>query len=480
MRVCRREWDKPAWPGVVLAGLLVAGLALSQPVAAYNGGHHWDLTRDALRAEEFGMTAVRIAQVENFFTDYFDSSPTSTVHDDMVKLHFTGWDNTGELRNYWGRLCINMKQATEAARAADKPLRMLALLGLSLHVVQDFYGHSTWADSHPRKPDGSFDTDTWFGGALPEGAAALSSANHAVMNKDYYGRPYWEPSYVSAYVASREWIRAVARWAKADTSPAFWHKVRMYSVSGDGMDDLNYDCEAAYRLSEWLSTSAYDGVWKSPGSGSLADFVAFAAGWTAAHDSVYVQQIKDAKVHKLLSDGLRGDAAPPGTPPAVDPMKLSLRAVIVRTLQVQGAGGLDTPGDPDLFARVWINGGLPFTESMQLGKTSFAPPWESVGFVEASETAVPVKYAVWDEDGGLAGDDDPVDIKPTSGYDLNLQFNPGTQACSGDVTGVHNTEATAVTMKGTGGDWGSVKFYVASAPVVKRVLVRPPALRVAD
>ena len=55
--------------------LLVAALAwtaLACPAAAFDTGHHFDLTRSALAAEGFSRAATRHVQVGNWVTDYLN------------------------------------------------------------------------------------------------------------------------------------------------------------------------------------------------------------------------------------------------------------------------------------------------------------------------------------------------------------------------------------------------------------------------
>jgi len=110
---------------------------------------------------------------------------------------------------------------------------------------------------------------------------------------------------------------------------------------------------------------------------------------------------------------------------------------------------IDPGGRADFFARITI-AGQTFVEAMQLDRSDVSPAWTTIKFVPSSAAAsVPIRYELWDEDGGVAGDDDHCDINPGRGArDLNFSFSVGTHGCAGDVTGVHDSPVTAVVSAG--------------------------------
>ena len=91
--------------------------ALSKPAQAFDTGHHFDLTREAMQDQGFGNTAIEVAQLENWLTDYYSSSPTSSIiptssiKSEVAKLHFDNLLNTQQARNYWGHFTINTRNA---------------------------------------------------------------------------------------------------------------------------------------------------------------------------------------------------------------------------------------------------------------------------------------------------------------------------------------------------------------------------------
>ena len=70
-----------------LVGLIVLFFSLSGFGYAFDTGPHFDLTGSVLTERGFGETAIKIAQVENWLTDYYSASPTSRggARDDLEK-----------------------------------------------------------------------------------------------------------------------------------------------------------------------------------------------------------------------------------------------------------------------------------------------------------------------------------------------------------------------------------------------------------
>ena len=117
----------------------------------------------------------------------------------------------------------------------------MAVLGISLHAVQDFYAHSNWVEDPVAENGrggpgvsslGYGETPTWFD--VPPEVRRQLVGNRAVytgvkgiprghgnwqsnknknlrggLNKDWPGRPKYQEAYVTAYFATRQWIRAV-------------------------------------------------------------------------------------------------------------------------------------------------------------------------------------------------------------------------------------------------------------------------------
>lgn len=467
---------------VALIALAVG--AVSRPAQAFDTGHHFDLTREAMQDQGFGNTAIEVAQLENWLTDYYSSSPTSSIKSEVGLLHFDNLLNTQQVSNYWGHFTINTRNAVQQATRDRDALKLLTIMGVSLHAVQDFYTHSNWVELRGYSPS-LYQTASWFDappsssqnvftgvassfpGTPPPGHPKHGGYDDG-LNKDQYGKPLWDQSYVYAFSASREWVNAIQTWV-SEVDPSFWSTVRSFNVTGGARSKLNDDLEALYRISEWVKDGSENGHWKGRGSGSRSEFLAFAAAWVAKPDGRFVSEFKDKKTYRLLSDGLTGNTPPTTVVPVVPKLATNHRAVIVRTLKVAekaDVGTFETKIDPlgkaDFFARITV-AGQTFTEAMQLDRSSVTPAWTTIKFVPNSLAQVPIRYQLWDEDGVGRGDDDHVDINPRTGTrDLNLTFVVNNHNLSGDVTGIYDTQVNPLNIAGakSDGDRGVLQFYV--------------------
>ncbi len=453
------------------------------PAFAHDTGHHADLTREALAADGFGETAIRVVQVQNWLTDYYSNSPTapSSLKAGLEELHCDNLFTTQAIQNYHGRFLVNARDAVRQATADHNALALLTLLGVSLHTMQDFYSHSNWVETHPPGPDGAFRTDTiftnpprpgdppLFTGAYPNlrpGATMLHGDYVSGLNKDSYVRPRWAEGYVFAYAVSRQWVNAVRTWSQ-EVDRNFWRTIQTFGDPGG----LAGDFDAAFRISEWVALNGANGHWKGFGSGSLAEFLAFELRWTTSPDSAMVREFKSNLTPLLLSQHLTGDTPPTTTPPTVAGLPLNVRAVLLRTLRVREAPvglfelKIDPGGKADFFAEIQI-AGQTFIEATQIDRSDVRPFWTTIKFVPTTTRSVAVRYRLWDEDGALRGDDDLCDIRTGRGSDLNFNMNLATRMCSGDVAGIRDREARAFQATGTGGaNRAIVNFFITTRNV---------------
>lgn len=489
-------------PALASLALLVSLLALPARALAFDTGHHADLTYNALHDMGFGADAIKVAQVENWLTDWYSSPQTPRgFRADFEKLHCDCLFSTGQARAYWDRLSANAKSAVQRAARNDDPVMFLAILGVSLHAVQDFYTHSNWVETHPASGT-AYRADTWFSAPPPAGMEvytgwysnelypnkpAEARAEHGDythgLNHDSYIRPRWDEAYVFAYAASMEWTFAASKWAN-EANAGFFAKCRAYSPAGADLNALDKDLEASFRISEWIQVPGKaDGHWKGSGSGSAGDFVT-ALKWAVAPDSLFVNAVKTKRYHLLLSAGLYGAAPASSAVPVVEPCRLNKIAVIVRTTHVAEKNDvgaferrIDPLGKADFYARITISKGdankQTFVEAMQLDKSEVSPSWTSIRFVDArllqsGAPTVHVHYELWDEDGGLNGSDDHCDVNPASGKrDLDFDFDLRTHQCSGDVSGIHDSADTAVLSSGRKPDSNRavVTLWITARPV---------------
>ena len=92
---------------------------------------------------------------------------------------------------------------------------------------------------------------------------------------------------------------------------------------------------------------------------------------------------------------------------------------------------------PDFYAEIWINKN--YHKTAVFSDSDGTPKWTFSAIVN-SPTA-DVKIRLWDDDGGLEGKDDHVDINPMKGEkDLNLSFNTQSGSLVNNHYGVVGSE----------------------------------------
>ncbi|MGC4042444.1 MAG: hypothetical protein QM758_01415 [Armatimonas sp.] len=449
--------------GAFLAVLGV--LSATSGAHAFDTGHHYDLTREALK--ELGMSedAIQVAQVENWLVDYYSNNPTrKDLEADLSKLHFDNLNTTTKVRNYWGRLTVNTKKAVEDAAKAKNPMQVVALTGMSLHAVQDFYTHSNWVETHSTFSD-AYSTRTWFDvpppltatklvtGTYPNSSPVLSTnhGNYSVgMNHDSYCRPRWDEAYVYAYSASVQWVSAIEKWVSA-VDPAVWAQAKKLSLGTINSAMLKLDRVAAYKVSEWVASDGNDGHWKGKGSGSKAEWYDFTVAWASGIDSIFVEHFKNDKWHQALTNNLHGNT-PPATPvPSMPSRPLNKMAVRVRTSSIEELpvglleAKMDMAGTPDFLGQVTIDGQV-FVEAMQINKSTIAPFWWSIKFVDAGRNKIDIVYDLFDEDSKIS---EVCDINPTVGKKkLEFSLSLFSDTVSGDISGSAGKRLTSEGVKG--------------------------------
>lgn len=486
-------------PLLAIATLLVL-LCGSRTAHAFDTGPHFDVTRAAFQDEGFssGSPAVGIAQLSNWLVDYYSSRPAmgdtelARMAGDLAHLHFDSLVSVAQIRNTWSRLALNTQRAVQAAArdvaaapsAAERQRRLIhlaMLIGASLHPVQDFYSHSNWVEIYPMQ-GGVYGTRTWFdtpapsaslhtglvghGNALhPSGNARRDHGDYdSGMNHDSYTRPGWAQAYVYAYSASRQWLAAIRQWVE-QVDPAVWRDLVAIRLSSDDLGRLGADLALAYQLSLWVDSSGKDGAWKGRGSGDGSSFKLALGVWMAMGEDVFLQRFRGAAAYRPLVIDMDKKDTDPGFTPIMPTVTLARRAVEVRTLRAAMTGGSpDSPGltdAGDLFAVVTI-AGQPYTEATQQGRNEIRPAWLSIGFVPETAGTVPIRYQLWDEDGGMAGANDPIDVNPARGrVAADFQLDLRTHVLSGSLTGVHDSEQRAATLRGGGdADPAVVTLYV--------------------
>lgn len=401
-------------PIVWLAGVTAA--------AAYDTGPHADLTRDALMAEGFSPSAADVGMVENWFVDYYtnpDKNPYSghaswtigltrlglpreswpdywveaarRLHFDAERrtLPMPNLSRTAGVEQEWQRLMFITRKWAQSVGRREDPYLLMAVVGMSLHAVQDFYTHSNWVEDPAGKYGlggpgvaslGYGDHPTWFD--IPPQVRATLTEDKAVytgvvgvprqhshwredlnrnldhgLNKDWPGRPKYEESYVTAYFASRQWIRAVRTWL--GNEPLWQRAMALPATSA-----LRHDVEGATEISR------FSGHWQGGGEPCLRYFGSCGArnGKAGSLSSLKLAidefhlggPTRYRRAFNTMIGAYREypDPPPQGMPdlPTTRTDQLLTRFVKLEILNYAGLGLGDPVGEADIYANTRIAG----------------------------------------------------------------------------------------------------------------------------
>jgi hypothetical protein len=271
------------WWSVPALAVIVAS-----PALAFDTGPHFDLTEDVLRAEGFSDNAIQTAQAANFLIDFHEFmrkdmfkkvldpvcraeiDPVLKIGDELQ--HFDDIQNTADVAKRWDAM-IASTQATAADRKkeSDYAFVMVALLGASLHNVQDFYAHSNWVELINKGTLVPYGTHpTWLSvdrktrEALEVYTADTPSRKHGdwngpppTLNKDWSGRLNHFDAYRCAWFATRQWVRLFRTFVDAST----WTRMQNLPRAGTPWAfDPDKDWDAARKI------SFYGGHWNGNGA----------------------------------------------------------------------------------------------------------------------------------------------------------------------------------------------------------------------
>ena len=415
----------PIW----IAGLLAAIVAAA-PARAYDTGPHFDMTRDALAAEGFGEKAIQIAQVTNWMIDFYENAETNPFsgHTGTLKILVGGaifnrehWDNnvvksadrshfdqteggfplTANVSAEWLRLQRTVGRLAREARDKNDPQMLDALIGMSLHQVEDFYTHTTWVEPGGTDPlrrgpgweaQGWGRTPTWFdipaavrdaedlysagskgrrrdhGGWNADGNKALTFS----MAKDWPGRPLYTEAHIASYFAARQWVQALRAWVADD---AFWNRAMSFR---NAPGSLNHDQKGATNI------SLASGHWQGQGEACNPSLSTLSCGKRVGPGGNLIDlrgAVKDyftqqRSRYRLLFERLIVPMAAPDTTDPVFPvassqtMQAQTRFAKLQVTKVGQIDDLDTPGSADFFARAKI-AGQPFLSAVIHNEDSF-------------------------------------------------------------------------------------------------------------
>jgi hypothetical protein len=425
---------------------VVASLcAVTSPARAFDTQPHFDITRDALTAEGFGLPAASIAGVNNWFVDYYtnpDRNPHSghasfllgwtrlgLAHEDWPNFYIEGarrmhfdyeqraadmpnLSNTAGIEREWDRLQFRARRLLGIYGRSNDPLGVLSTIGSSLHAVQDFYAHSNWVeDLRPGAPGlggpgiaslGYGSNPTFFDippdvrrtvlvgdrnvytgvRGIPRGHGHWRSdflprfppgrpTSEEALNKDWSGRPKYQEAYLTAYFASRQWVRAMRTWL--GNEPLWNRAMSMAQTSA-----LAHDITGAEEISQ------YSGHWQGGGepcvrfincsarsgkAGSLSSLTAalrdFHAGPTSRYRRAFNQMIGEW--------ALFGEIPDLADPPSSRAIQALTRFAKLEVLDYRAIGLGDPVGDAEVYANVRLRG-LPSTSTIIDSADSFSFP----------------------------------------------------------------------------------------------------------
>jgi hypothetical protein len=397
----------------MLATILV-GLTLAPAAMSYDTGPHFDITRDALTSEGFSDTAVKIAQSTNWMIDFYEnakenpfSGHTGTFRiivggalfnrehwDDAVvqaadRSHFDqtegGFATTEAVSAEWDRLQRNVGIIAREARDKNQPETLLAIIGMSLHQVQDFYSHTNWVEPTGTavaggpgwEAKGMGGTPTWFdipkavrdaediysagsfrrvrdhGSWKADGNITLGSS----MAKDWPGRPLYTQAHTASYFASRQWVQGLKAYVADD---AFWNRAIAFN---NPPGSLKHDQSGATNISlasgHWQGQGevckpslAFDCGKRSGPGGNLVDLRGAIKDYFSQQRSRY-RLLFERLIVRMAAPNLVDPVFPVTSS---QPMQRTTRLARLEITRVAQIDNLDVPGDADFFARAQIAG----------------------------------------------------------------------------------------------------------------------------
>ena len=539
-----------ALPTTVLVAAAV--LANAAPASAYDTGPHFEITDDAMQAEGFNADAVGVAKANNWFVDFYeqaDSNPfsghggflkrllagaivTEGWPDDLIdaaqRSHFDSSTSTlfstVGVTAEWDRLRRATFTLAREARDADDRAALLAVLGIGLHQLQDFYTHTNWVEAGNvlggEGPDwqarGFGSTPTWFDvpADVRDGVSVYTANTQGhprqhgswntdrnrnlvtAMNKDWPGRPLYLQAAISSYFASRQWIQAVRSWVGDD---AFWRRAQRYRAN---QRHLDHDLDGAYKI------SLYSGHWQGQGEplggergpgGSLISLRQAVKHYF--QPTFNVGNLRGRSEYRRRFEGLirrmadRNPAGEIAPVPSSQDLQRAMRIVVLRVLDLRGRGlGDPGPDDADMYASVRI-AGQPMTSAVIHGhdRYSFPNPNEPFTWIKAvpavpdeGEPVESVEVEIKTGDVRFAGTDDDVFLRlgPGLRFNLDKRLYNDFERDDRDTYSVPIDDAVRRGMRvgdirevtiekardGLGGGWrlGGVKLFVNGRPLYSK------------
>lgn len=459
-------------------------VALAPRALAFDTGPHFDITEDVLRSEAFMPQAIKTSQCANFMVDFYEfiakvPAMSQKCRTDVESVlvygdaqHFDDLDSTSQVARKWDAMLYNTRRHAEARAKMNPPdvLGLLALLGMSLHNVQDFYAHSNWVEGSPTGPalgKGALaaygDHPTWLSMSrkdrealdiytnLDRGGKKRSHGNWDspadALNKDWAGRPHHEDAYVCAWFATRQWVRLFRGWVNDEK---VWNQMQEYGAFAKAPYDPARDWDYARKI------SFYGGHWNGNGGPDpKSKLSAFRARTAATAPDLLAGAVLGYIGGRCITDkrsALRADAeellltwgrmvyrGP------IDPPMPSSTPELVRFVRVQVHRIEATKADDgflgrgmDWYGRSWVSGQAFWTclidqhDDFDFHKAPYAP-WTVTKSVGPKVDDATILFELMDLD---YKNDDQVDVNPRSGAQgLLLRYSLSRNTLAGDVAG---------------------------------------------
>jgi hypothetical protein len=384
---------------------------------------------------------------------HFDSTSLADAADQTYKL-----DGTAHMTMAWDRLARATRGAALSRAGANDAMGLLVVLGISLHCLQDFYVHTNWVE-----PSGKAGYDgpgwaqrgnlgsnpTWYdlapsvrdqGNVYSGGATDLSSVgpndprrrNHGdwnsdgnqslatSLNKDWPGRPLYREGYITAYFATRQWIRAVAAWIN---NPAVWNAACAYNNRfGNQLDrDVNGMGSIGFYTGHWQGQGEPAGAGAPGPGGSLDELPGVITDYHKPGKTVFRTKFEQMLVEVASTN------PPPGDTPVESSRDLqadldfvALKVSHVRDATPTLAVGID-PGvdEADFYAKANI-AGQEFMSAMIHGFDDYTFPLPNYPFMfiktipktwQIDEPVTTLRVEVHTADATYAGTNDDVFLR---------------------------------------------------------------------
>ena len=460
---------------VVAAFVAAFSLVPVAPAIAFDTGPHATITEDSLNRAGFNRAAADAVQVENWLTDYYTSRPFfgADAQCALEKLHFDDVFSDDDILTYWTKLAGNTAAAARQAERDNDIVEFYTVLGMSLHVVQDFYSHSNWVERNGAS--GPYNTNTYFQTAPPPSMGLYTGwypncvpsskvqGNHVPhggytsgLNHDSVVRPRYDRAYVFALAASYEWTQNVLSWV----SSSFASRVKAYNPSASDAKDLATDQNASLYISEWVAIKGADGHWNGNHSGYGWAFGNFLVNWTTSPDSVYVRTFKQKALFTALSHGLYDPKVAPPPAPKFKTYPTFGAVFAMRTLSVNAKFAVGTESYFGTLVPTSIGNGYGYRDASQYHAERTNVPWLQLIFVPQGTSSISFNYSLWNEWNTTNND-----LVPISGTNTTLSFvcSIANASCT---NGGPWSQANPYTTKGSGVKGVELKLYFSSTSAV--------------